>query len=80
MKKHILLFLFFMLIIIGSSNGSTKNTAIQHTLPFTSDGLKKFYSYDKNTGTYKINAQFLEKKEFTQLEKILSLKIFMIII
>ncbi|MCX8585613.1 MULTISPECIES: hypothetical protein [unclassified Gilliamella] len=62
MKKHILLFLFFMLIIIGSSNGSTKNTAIQHTLPFTSDGLKKFYSYDENTGTYKINAQFLEKK------------------
>ncbi len=55
-------FSVFMLIIIGSSNGSTKNTAIQHTLPFTSDGLKKFYSYDENTGTYKINAQFLEKK------------------
>ena len=69
MKKHILLFLFFMLIIIGCSNGSAKNTAIQHTLPFTSDGLKKFYSYDENMGTYKINAQFLEKKEFTKLEK-----------
>ncbi|MFQ1018318.1 hypothetical protein ACGH6R_00675 [Gilliamella sp. CG13] len=69
MKKHILLFLFFMLIVIGSSNGSTKNTTIQHTLPFTSDGLKSYYSYDENTGTYKINAQFLEKKEFTQSEK-----------
>lgn len=69
MKKHILLFLFFMLIIIGSSNGSTKNTTIQHTLPFTSDEVKKFYYYDENTGTYKIIAQFLEKKEFTKLEK-----------
>lgn len=69
MKKNIFLFLFSMLIVIGCSSGSIKKYHVQQTLPFTSDGLKKFYSYDENMGTYKINAQFLEKKEFTKLEK-----------
>lgn len=69
MKNISYIFYFFLLILIGCSSNNMKKITIQQTLPFTSDSLKKFYSINKNKGTYTINTKLLEKKQFTQSEK-----------
>lgn len=69
MKNISYIFYFFLLILIGCSSNNMKKITIQQTLPFTSDRLKKFYSINKNKGTYTINTKLLEKKQFTQSEK-----------